>query len=268
MLLTTKPAELFLNEAVRIVDEAEKQGIRLRVMGALAVRLSSVEFSELHKRLRRLGAASETSEFTDIDVIGYGGQRSRMEPFFKSIKYSPHPQARKIPVVWSDRHMYLNPDGLCHVDVFFDKLEMSHTLDLRGRLELDYPTITAADLLLEKMQIVQINEKDIKDSIVLIRSHELAETESKGQLNIKHLAEVLANDWGFWYTVTSNLAKTREYATEQESLLATEKDDVSLKINAILKAIEEQPKTMNFNMRARIGTKKKWYNDIGETFRT
>jgi len=268
MLTMAKPTELFLNEALNIVNEAEKRSIRLRLMGALAIRISSANFGDLHAKLQRLGASSVTSEFTDIDVIGYGTQRSRMEAFFKSINYSPHPQARRLPYIWSDRHMYLNPEGLCHVDVFFDKLEMSHTLDLRGRLELSYPTITAADLLLEKMQILRINEKDIKDSVVLLRSHKLGEDESKECINLKRIATLLASDWGFWYTVTTNLAKTRDFANEYGPLSAEDKQDVTTKINRILQAIENQPKTLNFNMRAKIGTKKKWYNDVDETFRT
>jgi len=39
------------------------------------------------------------------------------------------------------------------VDVFFDKLLVAnHPIDFKGRLELDYPTITVTDMLLEKFR--------------------------------------------------------------------------------------------------------------------
>ena len=80
------------------------------------------------------------------------------------------------------------------VDVFFDRLDMNHIIDFKNRLELDFPTISLADLLLEKMQIVQINEKDIKDTIILLREHPV-EDPDKETINANYVASLLAEDW-------------------------------------------------------------------------
>ncbi|MCU0852943.1 MAG: hypothetical protein MUC90_06825 [Thermoplasmata archaeon] len=58
------------------------------------------------------------------------------------------------------------------VEIFYDELAMNHTVPYKGRLEMDSPTTPAGELMLQKLQVVKINEKDIKDLIVLIRAHD------------------------------------------------------------------------------------------------
>jgi hypothetical protein len=163
-------------------------------------------------------------------------------------------------VVWASRHLYDAPRGF-HVDVFYDKLEMCHTLDLRGRLELDKPTISLADLLLEKMQIVEINEKDIKDCIVLLRAHNVGSSDREN-IDANYVAKLLSEDWGFYWTVTTNLKKIRELMPNYEALAEEDRKDVNSKIENLLTRIEETPKSMGWKMRAKIGTKKRWYNEV------
>ena len=250
------PSEVFVTESQRIVDEAEKQGLILRIMGALAIRHHTLEFSELHRNLGRLGK----QEFTDIDFISYRKFANPLERFFTSIQYPPNRGAKLMGVVWASRHIYDAPKGF-HVDVFFDRLEFCHILDFKGRLELDRPTIPLPDLLLEKMQIVKINEKDIKDSIVLLRAHDLGSSGSE-ILNADYIAGLLSKDWGFYYTVTSNLKKMRDLMSGYDSMTDEDRRDVNAKLDALLARIEEEPKSTSWKMRARVGTKKKWYTDV------
>ena len=257
------PSEYFIEEAKRLVENAAAKSISMRILGALAVRIHCSEFVELHRALGRLGGATE---FTDIDVMTYGDTRDKLEPFFKSLGYNPEPRVRKTPVIWAYRQMYIEPKGQFHVDVFFDTLEMSHTIDFKNRLEVDRPTISLADLVLEKMQIHHINEKDIKDTIVVIRAHPIGDWD-KECINQDYIARLLSNDWGFYHTVTLNLNKTKlllsDYAISQE-----DKADVTAKIDQLISRIEKEPKSMRFNMRAKMGEKKKWYNDVEETIRS
>jgi hypothetical protein len=250
------PSEVFITESARIVDEAEKQGLILRIMGALAIRHHTMEFSELHKNLDRLGK----QEFTDIDFISYRKCANPLERFFTGIGYPPNRGAKLMGVVWTSRHIYDAPKGF-HVDVFYDKLEFSHTLDFKGRLELDRPTIPLPDLLLEKMQIAKISEKDIKDTIVLLRAHNVSSSDREA-IDADYIARILAKDWGLYYTVTSNLNKMRELMTTYDSLTDEHRKDVNTKLDALLARIEEEPKSTGWKMRARVGTKKKWYTDV------
>jgi hypothetical protein len=250
------PSEFFVAESRRIVEEAEEQGLTLRIIGALAIRHHTMEFSKLHSALSRLGK----QEFTDIDFISYGRFANPLERFFTSIGYSPNRGAKLMGVVWASRHMYDAPQGF-HVDLFFDKLEMSHILDFRERLEKDSPTIPLPDLLLEKMQIVKINEKDIKDCIVLIRAHDVGSS-NREVIDANYIAALLSKDWGLYYTVTTNLAKIKELMPRYDALTDEDRKDVTNKIDTIIKRVEEEPKTRSWKVRAKLGTNKKWYTDV------
>lgn len=247
------------SEARTLVEKAQSESIILRVLGGLAVRLHSSEFSSLYQNLGRV------TEFADMDLITLGENQKKLEPFFRQNGFNPEPRVRRTPAIWAYRHMYLRPDGKSNVDVFFDKLEMSHTIDLRQRLAVDSPTISLADLLLAKLQIHEINEKDVKDAIVLIRAHEMADKDQES-INEEYIAQLMSQDWGFYHTVTTNLRKTtlllQDYQIGQR-----DKDDVLSKIDRLLARIESEPKTSRFKMRARIGEKKKWYNEVDETVR-
>jgi hypothetical protein len=81
-----------------------------------------------------------------------------------------------------------------------------------GRLSIDPITISPSDLVLEKIQIHQINEKDIKDLVTLFALCEISDQEGRGNISRRHIGLVLAEDWGFWYTVTINLGKIKSYA--------------------------------------------------------
>jgi len=140
---------------------------------------------------------------------------------------------------------------------------MCHIIDFRKRLDLDYPTIPLTELLLEKMQIVQINEKDIKDSIVLLREHPIGAGDNE-TLNVSYVAKLLSQDWGFYYTATTNLAKTRSFVEKYDRLQSGDVSDVQKKIDELQAAIDSEPKSVSWKMRAQIGPSKKWYRDVQE----
>jgi hypothetical protein len=203
-------------------------------------------------------------ELTDVDLITYRDLSRQLEPFFVEMGYVP--DKRFIAYFGGNRLKYLDEVNRRNLDVFLDKLEMCHTIDFKERLELDCPTITLADFLLEKMQIVQLNEKDIKDTIVLLREHDVGNTEAES-INARYLGKLMAQDWGFYYTFTTNLKKVKDSLERYPILSEDDRKDVSSKIDKILDYIEREPKSMAWKMRARVGSKKKWYKDVEETVR-
>jgi hypothetical protein len=117
-------------------------------------------------------------------------------------------------------------------------------------------------MLMQKMQIVQINEKDIIDTIMLLLEHAL--TDDDGGLNVALVARVCAKDWGWWRTLTMNLEKVEQMAGSYEALGQDEKRRVAEQVGAALARIEREPKSFAWKMRSRIGDRKKWYRDVGE----
>lgn len=245
-----------MDEALRVIDEAEKRGIILRLLGAVAVRYHCPKFGHLYQEMKRV--------FTDLDFMTYGKFRPGMKKFFVEMGYTPND--RIIAFYGHKRHIYYDNKTNRQADIFFDKLEFCHVVDFNGRLELDKPTITLTDVLLEKMQIVRINEKDIKDTIVMLREHDLGAGEHE-MLNLNYVSKILAEDWGFYYTVTTNLKKVQEFLTQYEALSENDRKDVSAKIDNLLQAIENAPKSFKWKMRARVGTSKKWYTEVEEITR-
>lgn len=216
-----------------------------------------MEHCPKHKDLfRSLGRTPK-----DLDLVTYGKFRGKLEKFFIELGYRA--DRRTSYYFGGDRHRYFDDVNDRVVDVFFDKLAFCHTINLVGRLKLDSPTITLSDLLLGKMQIVEINEKDIKDAVIMLREHEIGEGE-KECVNTRYIAKQMSEDWGFYYTVTTNLGKVKAFLDEFASLTDEDRQDVRSKIDALLATIEKEPKSMKWKIRARVGTRRIWYTKVEE----
>lgn len=266
------PDEVFVDEALKIIGKAQERDLYLRVVGSLAIRIHSPEYADLQVNLGRLGENKQN--FSDLDFIAYGKQREGVVKLFeKELRYKSNSQLNFI--FGKHRRIYYQPDGKYHVDVFFDKLDFSHTVYFGdspkdGRLSLDSPTITLTDLMLEKLQIHDINEKDIKDIIVLLRAHELGCVDQKEIINIEYICKLLADDWGFWYDAKINLGKVVKLAEiylDENKLEIEDFDDVKVKVQSILKRLDAEPKTKSWDKRAKIGESKAWWRRIEEVAR-
>lgn len=248
---TTKDSQ-FIQEALKMVQEAEGEGITLRIIGAVAFRIHCPKFRHLLDAMER--------RITDMDFAGYRKQRVTIINFFQNRGYS----IDNAMLLLNERLTFRNGSG-AHVDVFLDKLSMCHTIDFKNRLAQDTPTFTLADLLMEKMQIVQINEKDLKDTIVLLREHPVGEGDAE-TVNSEYITNDLAADWGFHYTFTTNLKKVLEFLPTYPALTDEDRKDIESKITILLDRIEATPKSARWKMRAKVGTKSKWYRDVEESY--
>jgi len=248
--------EAFLDEARRLTDEAQKQGLVLRVMGPIALHVYFPEYVELYRRMERLGERV----FTDIDYAGYGKQRGKMISFFQSQGYEVN--RRALMLYGQSRHIYFN-DRIPMIDVFFDQLPYNHPVDYRGRLEFHPYCVSLTDLLLQKLQIVQINDKDLKDAMLLFLAAPLGEAD-QGMINTRYVARLLADDWGFCYTATTNLEKVRSAMARVAALNDEQRATIGAQVSTLVQAIEGEPKSGKWKKRAQVGTKKPWYNDVSD----
>ncbi|MBA2682484.1 MAG: hypothetical protein H0U76_29340, partial [Ktedonobacteraceae bacterium] len=146
------------------------------------------------------------------------------------------------------------------VDIFIDKMHMCHTIDFRERLSLDPRTLSLSDLLLTKLQIVEINEKDILDVIALLCDHEIV-TREPG-IDAGYIAGLTAHDWGLQKTLELNLQKIRQVALEQSF-----PEHVVQRIDALLAVLAARPKSLGWKARALVGERVQWYELPEETRR-
>ncbi|MFQ6080376.1 MAG: hypothetical protein ACE5OW_01755 [Candidatus Bathyarchaeia archaeon] len=240
----------------KIMEQAEEKGITLRVLGAIAFRIHCPKHKRLHYELGR--------ELSDIDFAGYLRDIEKIEELFLGMGYQQDEMVKRL--FGTKRRIFFHPDKSIHSDVFIDKLRFCHEIDFQNRLELDYPTIPLVDMLLEKMQIVQLTEKDIIDTIMLLREHEVGASDNE-TVNSEYLATLCSKDWGLWRTVTMNLEKTKNFLPQYDALQHEDRRDVEEKIEKLLSDIESKPKSLRWKMRAKIGDKVQWYRDVEEVTR-
>jgi len=240
----------YIEEAIRIQNEAEKEGLRLRLLGALAFRYQCptniAHFEGLERRI------------TDIDFAVSTSHRERLLAFFKQQGYIVDENA--LIIGGGYRYIFENPQKQKHIDIFFDQLEMCHTIYLKDRLTIDPRTVSLADLLLEKMQIVKISPKDFKDTAILLLEHEIGKDDST--INIDYIGNIMSNDWGFFNTFTTNLSKLRDNLTQFASFDGMEKETIHQRIDEIIKWVNSSEKSFKWKARAKIGTKIRWYRQV------
>ena len=109
------------------------------------------------------------------------------------------------------RAIFASASNGVHVDVFYEKLDFCHAIPLEDRLQVDAPTLPLAELLLGKLQIVKITEKDLVDMIALLLEHRLGDGDGD-TINAARIAKLCAEDWGLWRTTTMNLEKLERFA--------------------------------------------------------
>jgi hypothetical protein len=263
-----------MSESGRIVNQAKEEGLTLRILGGLAIGMHCQNQLDFARRLARTGTGVvEGQEYSDIDFVAYRKHRDKLKEFFGKIDYVK--RRATLSSAASERQIYYHPKGWYYVDVFFDELLVAnHPINFRGRLELDYPTITVTDMLLEKVQMWEaFGVKDLKDCLLLLLSHDIRDDADAEAINVGYMAKLLAQDWGFWYTVMTNLQNIKRFVTELEKLgpeakidaklvTSQERTDITAKIDSLVKEIEDEPKSFGWKMRAKVGTKKQWYGHV------
>jgi hypothetical protein len=250
-----KPEE-YLNEARRLTEEAQKQGVILRVMGPIALHFYFPEFIDIYRGMERLG----DRVFTDIDYASYGKNRNKTVPFFEKQGYELEKRAAMMS--GGNRHIYFG-DRIPMIDVFFDKLDYNHPINYQGRLEIHPYCVSLTDLLLQKLQIVKINDKDLKDAMLLLLAAPLGDTDIN-KINLRYVAKLMSDDWGFCYTSLMNLNKVQAAVYGVPVLADRDRILIKEKAETIIKIIENEPKSGKWKGRSKAGTSKIWYNEVSD----
>ena len=241
-------------EVVRIVEEANSQGLTVRVLGGLAVRLHSP--SAVHRALVRT--------YPDLDFALGDRRGDRAEALLARLGYEPHKSFNLLN--GARRLLFFDSDHDRQVDVFVGTFHMCHTIPLAERMAIEPLTLPLAELLLTKLQIVQMNEKDVRDITALLLDHPVAESDDE-TINRQRIAELCADDWGLWKTVHGSLSKVGEHAAGFD-LGDSARASIAERVGALRQAIDDVNKTMRWKLRARVGERLPWYDLPEEVQRT
>jgi hypothetical protein len=159
-----------------------------------------------------------------------------------------------------DRQMYFIAPSGRPIDVMVDRLVMCHTLDFRPSLRNSSLTLDPADLLLSKLQIVELNAKDVHDITHLLAGLPIAERSSEPFIDVGRFRALLGADWGWWRTTTGSLEKLPALLAEDPGLVpAGAQFDPLAQAKQLLDVAASAPKSMKWKLRANVGDRVRWY---------
>ncbi len=233
----------------QIMEGARRRGLTVRLLGGTAIKFRCP--SANHRSLNR--------KVPDIDLITLRKDAKQLGEMFVELGLEP---MKMFNALHGDKRMLFTDVKLDRqVDVFVETFEMCHKFDFRDRLKLDDITLPLADLLITKLQIIQINEKDYKDILSLFLDHGLSEDDKdKEKINGAYIASLCSKDWGIWRTLTRNLEWARDFVQKLD-MEPDKRETVISRISGLLSRIEKEPKSMGWKMRSRIGERVIWYDE-------
>lgn len=240
-----------INEAKKLISNSTQSNISLRLFGGVGIYLKCKN-GIVPEILRR--------DYVDLDFVGLSNDIPLLTNFFIQNGYSP--LRRFNAVLGSERLLFVSDGSIGHIDVIIDKLRMCHVVDLRSRLLIDEYTIPIVDLLMSKLQIVNISEKDLNDIVLLLLNFDLGKTD-KDEINILYLKNLVSRNWGLWKTTIINL----NYLISHVEGLCLSRDlsnSVLIKLSSLIDVIENCPKSPIWKLRSIIGTRVKWYEIPGD----
>ena len=240
------PLGNIVEETKRILLESKKRGIVLRLFGGMAIRLHSP--SATHRSLER--------KYADIDFMALKKQSKEIRKLFADLGYTSRDVFNALQ---GDRRLiFQDLENNRRIDIFLNIFAMCHTFDFSDRLTIDTDTISLADLLATKLQVVEMTEREYRDITALVHDHEIGDSDAPETISGKYLANLCADKWGVYKTFTTNIANVIS-RLDQTSLEEKDKQIVVNRLEDLRRRIEAVPKTVRWKARARLGEKVQWY---------
>jgi hypothetical protein len=236
--------------SIEVVRAANAKGIPLKLLGGQAVRVLCPLFPHRARNDQDMDFACVSSKKRDVMA------------FFEERGFLADP---RFNLLHGDRQMYFTTaDGTTSVDVIMDKLNMCHVLDFSDRIDRMPDTLDVTDLLLTKLQIVELNEKDVHDLFHLLSAFEVRPGDEPGTIGLDRIGRLVAGDWGWWRTVTMNLDKLiqlagADHGDHADLLPEARRFEPAEQARSIRTACDEVPKTMKWKLRAKVGDRVQWY---------
>lgn len=248
--LADQPIADIVEEARRVIAAAVDRSLPVRLIGGLAIRLHAT--AEPHPALAR--------EFKDIDLVTLRSRSRDVTELIASLGYTPDNVFNTLNS--GRRALFYDLRHERQLDIFVGSFEMCHKIPIAHRFEVDPVTVPLAELLLTKLQIIQLNEKDLRDILALVIDHEIADHDADA-VNADYVAKLCADDWGLWRTCKQSieLAGAR---LDRFELAEAERAILDNRLKALWHRIEAEPKSRRWRLRDRVGDRVRWYEEPEE----
>ena len=242
------PHEDPIEESHRIAEAARRKKVGLKLLGGAGV----------HAHSPSAHTAPLKRKYGDLDYAIAKRDRKGVLDLFRELGYEAND---RFNTMQGDRRLYFyDAQNGRQVDVFIDVFRMSHVIDLRGRLGREHPAVSPSDLLLSKLQIYEVNHKDLVDTVALILDHPIRSDDDEA-IDAGYIARLACEDWGLCRTLQLNLEKLRHTVGE----LDVDRELVTGRIDELWAAVEAGPKPLKWRLRAQVGDRVRWYELPEET---
>jgi hypothetical protein len=232
-------------EGERLVGLADEADIDMRLLGGVAVRLHAPDVPPALDR-----------QYKDLDLAIPKKASGPLDQMLRNAGYTPHVSFNAMHA--RERGLYFDDEHGRQVDVFIDSFRMCHAIPLADRFAVDGGTVPLAELLLTKLQIIELNEKDVRDTVLLLYGHPVADHDDEA-VNGARIAALCSVDWGLWRTITANLDRCREHVPDYD-LSNGDREQIAARFDQLVSRIEAEPKSRGWKLRAKVGERKRWYD--------
>ena len=237
---SAQPLSDIVTEGRRVLGAAREAGLTVRLLGGVAVNVRS----------RGLPPAL-TREYKDLDFATGKKSAGGLQRLLRELGYEPHVGFNAMN--GKERLLFFDNPNERQMDVFVSSFRMCHEIPLEERLAVDEDTVPLAELLLTKLQIIELNEKDVRDTVALLLEHDV--TDDDAGVNATQFARLCCEDWGLCHTITRNLESVRDHVGSYD----VDRDVVATRLDALLDRVEGTPKSRSWKLRAKVGERKRWY---------
>jgi hypothetical protein len=243
-----------VDEASGLLVAAGEQKVHVRVVGSTGIRL--------HCEAAATAMDDGGRQPKDIDLIVRARDRKRLRSLIEERGYEID---RDLLVAMEGmRYSFAHPSRGLEIDVFVDRLEFCHTIELTRRLEIHPQTIPVEDLLLQKLQVHDITRNDLTDAAVVLGTHAIGRGGGDPeQIDVGYVGELLGRDWGFHRTVSENLDRLDELLADVIVPTAL-RHPASEHLDQLRRAIDQARKTRGWRLRARVGERMQWWDDVDD----
>ncbi len=236
-------------ESRRLVAAAADKGLTLRVLGGVAICLQSPPEGPLLPRT-----------CGDIDVAIPRGRRRETTELFQDAGYASDEMFNALH--GARRLLFYDDANSRKLDVFVGEFSMCHTIPITDRLDREPLTVPLAELMLTKLQIVELTERDQRDIYNLSYHHPVGNGSGPG-IDAGYIAELCAKDWGLWRTSKATIEKCLAHLG-QYSLPDDASPLIAERLAALWERIDAAPKSTRWRLRSRVGDRVRWYDEPEE----
>ncbi|SDY05022.1 hypothetical protein [Halobellus clavatus] len=240
----TEPLSDPIEEGERVIETADDRGLTVRLIGGTAInRHSESAREEPFKR-----------GYRDVDFVITREEEAEVEEMMKDLGYEAK---ERFNTMRRFRLEFFDPVNERKADYIIDRFDFCHAWGLRDRIDIDYPTVPIEDLLLSKLQIVEVSDRDVRDILAMLTDHPVESSDDTERIDPEYIADLCGNDWGLWRTVTYSLDRVEEYVENEE--LPIDERQIHDRIGALRTAINGRSKSLRWKLRSIVGEHKQWY---------